>query len=60
MSNFQSVHTNNSILTDYNGRVQIVQPPPMEEQLKMMERIQLDNKCVSYRGHLLVFKNKIY
>jgi hypothetical protein len=52
MSNFQSVHTNNSILTDYNGRVQIVQPPPMEEQLKMMERIQLDNKSVSYRGSL--------
>ena len=39
-------------MTDYNGRVQIVQPPPMEEQLKMMERIQLDNKCVSYRGAL--------
>ena len=38
MSNFQSVHTNNSILTDYNGRVQIVQPPPMEEQLKMIEQ----------------------
>jgi hypothetical protein len=52
MSNFKSVHENNSILSDYNGRVNIVQPPSMEEQFKMMEKIQLDNKCVSYRGAL--------
>lgn len=52
MSNFKSVHENNSILSDYNGRVNIVQPPSMEDQFKMMEKIQLDNKCVSYRGAL--------
>ena len=52
MSNFKSVHENNSILSDYNGRVNIVQPPSMEEKFKMMEKIQLDNKCVSYRGAL--------
>lgn len=40
------------MLQDYNGRVHIPQPPSMEEQLKMMEKIQLNNKCVSYRGAL--------
>lgn len=52
MSNFQSVHNQNSILSDYNGRVNIIQPPSMEEKLKMVEKIQLENKCVSYRGAL--------
>lgn len=52
MSNFQSVHQQNTIIPQYNGRVGIVQPPPMEEQFKMMEKIQIDNKCVTYRTPL--------
>ena len=52
MSNFQSINHQDKILSDYNGRVNIAQPPTMEERIKMMEKIQVDNKCISYRDAL--------
>jgi hypothetical protein len=50
----QYIDYNTTILNNekYNGRVNIIDPPSLETQLKMQERIAVKNKTTEYRDAL--------
>ena len=47
-----SLSTSNQILdlAKFNGRVNLIQPPDMSIQMKMVEKIMVTNKSTDYRN----------